>query len=102
LRRCSNGNFCPENAITYTMQTKKPLSQLTNEELLTEAKKQKSTATMNAVLIGFLAGIIFYSVIKNTWGFLTLIPLFLAYKLINKSNADKKELENLLKERGLK
>jgi len=57
---------------------------------------------MNAVLIGFLAGIIFYSVIKNTWGFLTLIPLFLAYKLINKSNADKKELENLLKERGLK
>jgi hypothetical protein len=84
------------------MENKKPLSQLTNEELLIEAKKQKSTATMNAVLIGFLAGIIFYSVIKNTWGFLTLIPLFLAYKLINKSNADKKELEDLLKERGLK
>lgn len=84
------------------MNTQKPLSQLTNEELLLEAKKQKSTATMNAVLIGFLAGIIFYSVIKNSWGFLTLIPLFLAYKLINKSNANKKELEDLLKARDLK
>ncbi|HPJ11076.1 MAG TPA: FUSC family protein [Flavobacterium sp.] len=84
------------------MNTQKPLSQLTNEELLLEAKKQKSTATMNAVLIGFLAGIIFYSVIKNSWGFLTLIPLFLVYKLINKSNANKKELEDLLKARDLK
>lgn len=81
---------------------KKPLSDLTDQELLQEAKKRKSNAMMNAFLIGFLIGIVFYSVVKNTWGFLTLIPLFLAYKLINNSKYEKEELENVLKERGLK
>jgi hypothetical protein len=82
--------------------TERKLSELTDEELLQEAKKMKSNSIMNAVLIGFLAGIIIYSVVKNTLGFLTLIPLFLAYKLVNKSNQNKQELENLLKERNLK
>jgi hypothetical protein len=82
--------------------TERKLSELTDEELLQEAKKMKSNSIMNAVLIGFLAGIIIFSVVKNTLGFLTLIPLFLAYKLINKSNHNKQELENLLKERNLK
>lgn len=81
---------------------KKPLSDLTDQELLQEAKKRKSNALMNAFLIGFLIGIVFYSVVKNTWGFLTLIPLFLAYKLINNSKYEKEELENILKQRGLK
>jgi hypothetical protein len=81
---------------------KKPLSDLTDQELLQEAKKRKSASITNAFLIGFLIGIVFYSVIKNTWGFLTLIPLFFAYKLINNSKYEKDELENLLKERGLK
>ena len=81
---------------------KKQLSDLTDQELLQEAKKRKSAAITNAFLIGFLIGIVFYSVVKNTWGFLTLIPLFLAYKLINNSKYEKEELENLLKERGLK
>lgn len=80
----------------------KDLSQLTDQELLAEAKKARSTSIMNAVFIGFLIGIIFYSVVKNSWGFLTLIPLFLAYKLINNSKQDSKELETLLKERNLK
>ncbi|NCU03407.1 MAG: FUSC family protein [Chitinophagaceae bacterium] len=80
----------------------KELSQLTDEELLAEAKKAKSTAIMNAVFIGFLIGIIVYSVVKNTWGLLTLIPLFLAYKLINNSKQNSKDLEALLKERNLK
>jgi hypothetical protein len=62
----------------------------------------KSASITNAVLIGFLVGIVFYSVVKNSWGFLTLIPLFFAYKLINNSKHDTKELENLLKERNLK
>lgn len=81
---------------------KKPLSHLTDQELLQEAKKRKSASITNAFLIGFLIGVVFYSVVKNTWGFLTLIPLFLAYKLINNSKYEKEELENLLKERGLK
>ena len=80
----------------------KTLSELTDQELLLEAKKRKSAAITNAILIGFLAGIIFYSVMKNTLGLLTLIPLFFIYKLTNNSKYNSQELENLLKERGLK
>lgn len=80
----------------------KKLSELTDQELLQEAKKRKSTSIINAVLIGFLIGIILYSIIKNSLGFLTLLPLFLAYKLTNNSKYNTTELENLLKERNLK
>jgi len=79
----------------------KKLSELTDQELLQEAKKMRSATVINALLIGFLVGIIFYSIVKNSLGFLTLIPLFLIYKLVNNSKNDK-ELENLLKERNLK
>lgn len=79
----------------------KKLSELTDQELLQEAKKMKSNAIVNAAFIGFLIGVIFYSVIKNTWGLLTLIPLFLVYKLLQKPKHNK-ELEELLKERNLK
>lgn len=80
----------------------KKLTALTDQELLQEAKKIKSIAITNAVLIGFLIGIVFFSAMKNSLGFLTLIPLFFAYKLINNSKYNQKELENLLKERNLK
>ncbi|WP_353125241.1 hypothetical protein [Parapedobacter pyrenivorans] len=79
----------------------KGLSELTDKELLQLAKKSKSTNITNAVLIGFLIGIVFYSVMKNSLGFLTLIPLFFAYVLINKSKHNNKELVALLKERNL-
>jgi len=79
----------------------KDLSQLTDEELLAEAKKMKSASIINAVFIGVMIGIIIYSIAKNSFGFLTLIPLFLAYKAFNNSK-NNKELEELLKERGLK
>jgi hypothetical protein len=77
------------------------LTELTDHELLQEAKKMKSTSITNAVLVGFLLGIVVYSVVKNSLGFLTLIPLFFAYKLINNSKYTRKELDNLLKERKL-
>jgi hypothetical protein len=80
----------------------KKLSELTDQELLQAAKKMKSNSITNAVLIGLLAGVILYSFVKNTWGFLTLIPLFFIYKLVNNSKYETKELENILKERNLK
>jgi uncharacterized membrane protein YbjE (DUF340 family) len=80
----------------------KKLTELTDQELLQEAKKMKSASITNAVLIGFLAGVIFYSFVKNTWGLLTLIPLFFIYKLVNNSKHDTKELGSILKERNLK
>jgi len=78
------------------------LSELTDEELLQEAKKMKSNSIMNAVLIGFFIGVIVYSVVKNTIGLVTLIPIFFVYRLVNKSNYNNQELEELLKERNLK
>jgi len=81
---------------------KKKLSELTDQELLEEAKKLKSTTIINAVFIGFLIGIVFYSFVNNSLGFLTLIPLFFAYKLIKNSRPTNKEVDSLLKERNLK
>lgn len=80
----------------------KSAAELTDQELQREIKKLKSATILNAVLVGFLAGIVFYSIAKNTLGFLTLIPIFFAYKLINNSKYEKKELEDLLKERNLR
>lgn len=83
--------------------TNKDLSTLTDQELLDEAKKMKSFSVTNALFIGFLAGIILFSVAKGSWGLLTLIPLYFIYKLINDpKNKRKAELERLLKERNLK
>ena len=60
-----------------------------NPELLPDAKKAKSAAMINAVLIGFMIGIVIYSIVKNTLGLLTLIPVFIAFKLINNSKKKK-------------
>jgi riboflavin transporter FmnP len=76
------------------------LSELTDEELLQEAKKMKSASITNGLLIGFLVGVIFFSVMKSSLGFFTLIPLYFIYKLTNNS-AYYKELKSLLKERNL-
>lgn len=82
--------------------TEKKLHDLTDAELLQVARKLKATAIMNAVLIGFVVGVLVYSLMRNKFGFLTLILFFLAYKLINNSKYNRKEVEELLKERNLK
>jgi hypothetical protein len=78
-------------------------SEWTDQELVEEAKRLKSFSITNAFIIGFLAGIMLYSVFKNSWGMLTIIPLYFIYKLINDpKNKRSKELEAVLKERNLK
>lgn len=77
------------------------LSKLTDQELLDETKKLKSSSIINAVLIGVMIGVIIYSVAKNTWGFLTLIPVFIIYKLVQNSK-NNKPLEKELIARNLK
>ena len=84
------------------MRMKKRLSELTDKELLDEAKKIKSTAVINAVLIGFLIGILIYSIAANSLGFLSLVLLFAIYKFVNSAKYNKEEIEDLLKERNLK
>jgi hypothetical protein len=83
-------------------QERKQLSALTDEELLREFKKMKSASITNAVLIGILIGVVVYSILKSSFGLFTLIPLFFAYKLMNSSKYNGKELDAVLKERNLK
>jgi hypothetical protein len=79
----------------------KELSELTNQELLDEAKKTQLSPVVTALFIGFLGGVIVYSVVKSTWGMLTIIPLYLIYRLVKGSKRNE-EVEKLLKERNLK
>jgi len=78
----------------------KELTELTDQELIEEAKKIKPSPLVDAFFIGFLVGIIIYSVVMNSWGFLTLIPLFIVYKLLKKSERNE-ALKKGLKERNL-
>lgn len=63
---------------------KNQLDALSDEELLTALKNNKPSPVIDAFFIGFLVGVIVYSVMANTWGFLTLIPLFLIYIFLKK------------------
>ena len=49
-----------------TELAEKELSVLTDKELLDEAKKMKSFSLTNALLIGFLAGIVIYSIAQKS------------------------------------
>ncbi|GAB5551837.1 MAG: hypothetical protein Sapg2KO_14280 [Saprospiraceae bacterium] len=72
------------------------LAQLSDEKLLEEFKKIKPSPLIDAFFIGFLIGIIIYSVAMNSWGFFTLIPLYLIYVFLKKPKkyeALKKEVE---------
>jgi len=63
----------------------KTLTELTDQELIEEAKKQKSSPLVDAFFVGFLVGIVIFSLLVNSWGFLTLIPLWMIYSLVKKS-----------------
>lgn len=70
------------------------LSKLTDEELLEVAKNNKPSPIIDAFFIGFLIGIVIYSVISNSWGLVTIIPLYLIYRFLKKP----KQYEALRKE----
>lgn len=76
------------------------LSQLTDQELLEVAKNNKPSPIIDAFFIGFLAGIIIYSVVANAWGLFTLIPLYLIYIFLKKPKKYA-TLQKELKERNL-
>ena len=78
----------------------KPLSDYNDQELLEESKKVRLSPIYNAVFIGFLAGILIFSLTKNSLGLVALIPLFLIYKLVQSSKKND-EVDSLLKERNL-
>lgn len=78
----------------------KELAQLSDEQLLEYAKKNKPSPVIDAFFIGFLAGIIIYGVAANAWGFFTLIPLYLIYLFLKKPK-QQAALQKELKARNL-
>jgi len=76
------------------------LSQLSDKELLEAAKNNKPSPIIDAFFIGFLVGIIIYSVVANTWGLVTLIPLYFIYIFLKKPKKYE-ALKNELKKRNL-
>jgi hypothetical protein len=49
----------------------------------------KSSFITNAFFIGFLIGIVVFSIVKNSWGFFTLISFYFFYRLIKNYKNDK-------------
>ena len=64
------------------------IKKMTEEQSPKQAEKTKSSALLNAGLIGFMIGIIIWSIWKNTIGLFTLIPLYFIYKLVNNPKKD--------------
>jgi len=79
----------------------KELAELTDQELLAEAKKIKSGNIIDAVIVGVLIGIAVYSTIKNGFGVFTFLPLIYG-PILAKNKAKNKGVEDILKERNLK
>ncbi|NEN22369.1 FUSC family protein [Cryomorpha ignava] len=79
----------------------KELLELTDQELLLEAKNSKRTKVYDAVIFGVLIGIAIYSSIKNGFGLLTFLPL-VYIPIAAKNKTKNTALESLLKERNLK
>ncbi|MET3501719.1 hypothetical protein ABIC45_003331 [Mucilaginibacter rubeus] len=79
----------------------KELAELTNDELLQEARKIKSGKLMDAVIFGFLIGVSVYSVVRNGFGLLTFLPL-VYIPIAARNRVRNKEIERLVTERGLK
>lgn len=77
------------------------LAELTNEQLLNEAKKIKKTNLYDRIFIGVLIGIAIYSTINHGLGLLTFLPLVYV-PIAAKNSVKNKELEKLLKEKNLR
>ena len=80
--------------------TEEELAQLSDEELITLGKKMKSASIIYALGIGFLFGIILFSVINKSITVFTLIPIYFIYKA-TKDSKQNKLLKTELKKRNI-
>ncbi len=84
-------------------ETRRP-AEATDQELLQQAKKMKSSKLTNAVFIGVLAGIGIYSIANKGLNFLPFILLFFIIYSIGqgaKLASEEKALQQQLRSRGL-
>ncbi|WP_426480154.1 hypothetical protein [Chryseobacterium sp. R2ACT005] len=80
----------------------KDLSQLTNQELIGKKRAIETRNTVNAVILGVLAGIAIYSTITHGLGLMTFLPIIFAFFVANSWNKDKKALKKEIEFRNLK
>lgn len=80
--------------------TEKELAELSDQELLQEAKKNKFSNLTDALIIGVLIGISIYSTVKNGFGLLSFLPLVYG-PIAAKNRIRNKKLKDLLRERQL-
>jgi hypothetical protein len=66
----------------------KSMPELSDQDSIDQKRRIKQSSLLDAFFIGFLVGIIIFSVIASTWGLLTLIPLYLIYRLLKKSKKE--------------
>lgn len=64
-------------------------SDVTRQKPSVEIRVNRTEKIINAILIGFMIGIIFYSIVNKSAGVLTLIPVFIALKLFSDSKKNK-------------
>lgn len=78
------------------------LAQLTDKQLLEEARKLKPAYTLNSFLIGFVIGILLFGIFYSAKGLFMLIPVFLIKAFVNDPrNKRYKVVKEMLKARGL-
>lgn len=73
------------------------LTQLTNEELLSEAKKRKSGYNLFKFVIGLMLGSAIFSTVMKGFSFFTLLPVFfipLAFSTKSSHDETQKEIES--------
>ncbi|WPO89442.1 hypothetical protein [Chryseobacterium sp. YR459] len=80
----------------------KDLSGLTDQELLEKKRTIEGRNTINAVILGVLAGIAIYSTIANGLGLMTFLPIIFAFFAANSWNKDKKALKREIESRNMK
>ena len=78
----------------------KEIEQLSDEELLKKVSVIKPNPIFDAFFIGFLVGVILFGIFVSSWGFFTLIPLYLIYIFLKKSKTYDK-LQKEMRVRGL-
>lgn len=82
------------------MKTNK-LTDLTDQELILEQKKRKSTSISYSIIIGIMIGVSIYGYIKNGFSFFTVMPvMFFPIFIINWKNYQ--EAINEVKSRNIK
>lgn len=79
----------------------KELNELTDQELLERKKKQKSNKLINAVLVGFCAGVIVYGIANKGITIFTFMLLVMGAWAFMRWKKTDEALDNELKTRNL-